>query len=115
MVYMNPMSREYVQVKRKRNNLVDIVRYEQITRKNDSILNLVGKDESLQRQEIEKLIEKLKAEDAKAQQVASQQNQQTHGTAPTVGSSSNYYFYHNATVQPGTKAFNQKWGIRPSP
>src|SRR5690606_17258681 len=40
MVYMNPMSREYVQVKHKRNNLVDIVRYEQIARKNDSILNL---------------------------------------------------------------------------
>src|SRR5690606_17087407 len=38
MVYMNPMSREYVQVKRKRNNLVDIVRYEQIAKTNDSIL-----------------------------------------------------------------------------
>ncbi len=113
MVYMNPMSREYVQIKRKRNNLVDIVRYEQIARKNDSILNLVGKDASQQRQEIEKLIEKLKAEDAKAQQVASQQNQQTAGTAPTVGSSSNFYFYNTATVQQGTNDFNKKWGNRP--
>lgn len=113
MVYMNPMSREYVQIKRKRNNLVDIVRYEQIARKNDSILNLVGKDASQQRQEIEKLIEKLKAEDAKAQQVASQQNQQTTGTAPTVGSSSNFYFYNTATVQQGINDFNKKWGNRP--
>ncbi len=113
MVYMNPMSREYVQIKRKRNNLVDIVRYEQIARKNDSILNLVGKDASQQRQEIEKLIEKLKAEDAKAQQVASQQNQQTAGTAPTVGSSSNFYFYNTATVQQGINDFNKKWGNRP--
>lgn len=113
MVYMNPMSREYVQVKRKRNNLVDIVRYEQIARKNDSILNLVGKDASQQRQEIEKLIEKLKAEDAKAQQVASQQNQQTAGTVPTVGSSSNFYFYNTATVQQGINDFNKKWGNRP--
>lgn len=112
MVYMNPMSREYVQIKRKRNNLVDIVRYEQIARKNDSILNLVGKDASQQRQEIEKLIEKLKAEDAKAQQVASQQNQQTTGTAPTVGSSSNFYFYNTATVQQGINDFNKKWGNR---
>lgn len=113
MVYMNPMSREYVQIKRKRNNLVDIVRYEQIARKNDSILNLVGKDASQQRQEIEKLIEKLKAEDAKAQQVASQQNQQMAGTAPTVGSSSNFYFYNTATVQQGINDFNKKWGNRP--
>src|SRR5690606_2797271 len=113
MVYMNPMSREYVQIKRKRNNLVDIVRYEQIARKNDSILNLVGKDASKQRQEIEKLMEKLKAEDAKAQQVASQQNQQTVGTAPTVGSSANFYFYNTATVQQGINDLNKKWGYRP--
>ncbi|WLD23585.1 tetratricopeptide repeat protein [Flavobacterium dauae] len=113
MVYMNPMSREYVQVKRKRNNLVDIVRYEQITRKNDSILRLVGKDELLQKQEIEQFIEKLKAEDAKAQQVASQQNQQMPGMAPSTSASSSFYFYNNATVQQGINDFNKKWGSRP--
>ena len=114
MVYMNPMSREYVQVKRKRNNLVDIVRYEQIARKNDSILNLVGKDDSQRKQEIEKLIEKLKADDAKAQQVASQQaNPQMPGMAPSTGASSNFYFYNANTVQQGKSEFNIKWGNRP--
>lgn len=111
MVYMNPMSREYVQVKRKRNNLVDIVRYEQIARKNDSILNLVGKDDAQRKQEIEKLIEKLKADDAKAQQVASQ-GSQTPGAAPSVGSSSNFYFYNTNTVQQGKSDFTKKWGDR---
>lgn len=113
MVYMNPMSREYVQVKRKRNNLVDIVRYEQIARKNDSILNLVGKDDTQRKQEIEKLIEKLKADDAKAQQVASQQaNPQMPGMAPSTGTSSNFYFYNTNTVQQGKNEFNKKWGNR---
>ncbi len=113
MVYMNPMSREYVQVKRKRNNLVDIVRYEQIARKNDSILNLVGKDDTQRKEEIEKLIEKLKADDAKAQQIASQQNaQQMPGSAPSTSSSSNFYFYNLNTVQQGKSDFAQKWGNR---
>jgi len=113
MVYMNPMSREYVQVKRKRNNLVDIVRYEQIARKNDSILNLVGKDDAGRRQEIEKLIEKFKAEDAKAQQVASQNSaQQMAGSAPTINTSSNFYFYNANTIQQGKAEFTRKWGSR---
>ncbi|UUV22504.1 type IX secretion system periplasmic lipoprotein PorW/SprE [Paenimyroides aestuarii] len=112
MVYMNPMSREYVQVKRKRNNLVDIVRYEKIARTNDSILNLVGKDDAQRRQEIEKLIEKLKADDAKAQQVASQNTPQTPGMAPSTGTASNFYFYNTNTVQQGKSNFTQKWGNR---
>lgn len=113
MVYMNPMSREYVQVKRKRNNLVDIVRYEQITRKNDSILNLVAKDEPQRRQEIEKLIERLKVEDAKAQQAAAQQNTQMPGMAPSTGAASNFYFYNTNAVQQGKNDFSRKWGNRP--
>ena len=112
MVYMNPMSREYVQVKRKRNNLVDIVRYEQISRKNDSILNLVSKSDPERRQEIEKLIERLKDEDAKAQLAAAQQNNQMPGMAPSTGAGSNFYFYNTNAVQQGKNDFNRKWGNR---
>src|SRR5690606_16272229 len=112
MVYINPMSREYVQVKRKRNNLVDIVRYEQIARTNDSILNLVGKDEVARRAEIEKHIERLKAEEAKALKAAQQQNNQVAGTAPTTSAASNFYFYNVNAVQQGKNDFNRKWGNR---
>lgn len=112
MVYMNPMSREYVQVKRKRNNLVDIVRYEQIARKNDSILNLVGKDDTQRRLEIEKLIEKLKADDAKEKLASQQGMQQLPGSAPSTSASSNFYFYNSNTVLQGKNDFTQKWGNR---
>src|SRR5690606_22889462 len=97
MVYMNPMSREYVQVKRKRNNLVDIVKYEEIARVNDSILNLVAMDESQQKVVIDQMIDRLREEDRKAEQAASQSGS-TPGSAPTIGASSTFYFYNTNTV-----------------
>jgi len=113
MVYMNPMSREYVQVKRKRNNLVDIVRYEQIAKTNDSILNLASKDDVERKAEIDRLIEKLKAEDDKVQKTASQTAAAGGpGSAPSIGSASNFYFYNTNTVLQGKNDFARKWGNR---
>ncbi len=113
LVYMNPMSREYVQVKRKRNNLVDIVKYEKIARTNDSILNLVNKNDDQRRAEIEKLITQLKADDAKAQQAAQAANApQTNTNAPSTGKASSFYFYNTTTVQQGINDFTKKWGNR---
>lgn len=111
MVYMNPMSREYVQVKRKRNNLVDIVRYEQIAKTNDSILSIVSKDDTQRRAEIEKLIEKLKDQDAREAQVSNQTSNGS-GAAPVIGSNSNFYFYNTNTVLQGKTEFIKKWGNR---
>lgn len=111
MVYMNPMSREYVQVKRKRNNLVDIVRYEQLAKRNDSILNLASMDDTQRKVEIQKLIDQLKQDDLRSQQASSQQTT-SNGTAPSVGSSSNFYFYNTNTVLQGKTDFSKKWGNR---
>ncbi|MBA5792019.1 tetratricopeptide repeat protein [Flavobacterium sp. xlx-214] len=111
MVYMNPMSREYVQVKRKRNNLVDIVRYEQLAKRNDSILNLASMDDTQRKAEIQKLIDQLKQDDLRSQQASSQQTT-SNGMAPSVGSSSNFYFYNTNTVLQGKTDFSKKWGNR---
>lgn len=112
MVFMNPMSREYVQVKRKRNNLIDIVRYEQITKTNDSILGLVSKDDDQRRLEIDKLIAQLKEQDDKKAQASSQASNSTSGSAPAIGSVSNFYFYNTNTVLQGKSEFTKKWGNR---
>lgn len=112
MVYMNPMSREYVQIKRKRNNLVDIVRYEQIAKTNDSILSLVSKDDVQRRVEIEKLIHKLQADDEKAQKATSQVTASPGGGAPSIGTASNFYFYNTNNVLQGKTDFAKKWGNR---
>src|SRR5690606_7959023 len=77
------------------------------------ILKLVAKDEPQRRQEIEKLIERLKVEDAKAQQAAAQQNTQMPGMAPSTGAASNFYFYNTNAVQQGKNDFSRKWGNRP--
>ncbi|HUH25545.1 MAG TPA: hypothetical protein VLY87_02870 [Flavobacterium sp.] len=112
MVYMNPMSREYVQVKRKRNNLVEIVKYEQTARVNDSILSLVSMDDTQRKAKIDQLIERLKEEDLKAQQAASAQNNSAPGVAPSTGTASSFYFYNVNTVLQGKTDFTKKWGNR---
>ncbi len=112
MVHMNPMSREYIQVRRMRNNLVDIVRYEGIARVNDSILNLAFMDESQQKVIIDQLIEELKEEDRRAEQAANQPSASS-GSAPAIGASSTFYFYNTSTVLQGKNEFNRKWGNRP--
>lgn len=113
MVYMNPMSREYVQVKRKRNNLVDIVKYEQTAKRNDSILNLVAMDDTQRKAEINKLIDKLKADDTKAQQAANKTSSGSgSGSAPSTGAASSFYFYNVNTVLQGKNDFTKKWGNR---
>ena len=114
MVYMNPMSREYVQVKRKRNNLVDIVHYEQVAKVNDSILSLVAMDETQRKTTVDALIERLKEEDRKAELVAQKaaSNSSGNGGAPVIGSTSNFYFYNTNTVLQGKSEFSKKWGQR---
>lgn len=112
MVYMNPMSREYIQVRRMRNNLVDIVRYEEIARVNDSILNLAFMDESQQKAVIDQLIEDLKEEDRKAEQAANQTSMSSGG-APVIGAVSTFYFYNSNTVLQGKNEFIRRWGNRP--
>jgi len=112
MVYMNPMSREYIQVRRMRNNLVDIVRYEGVARVNDSILNLAFMDENQQKAVIDQLIEELKEEDRRAEQTANQTSVSSGG-APVIGAASTFYFYNSNTVLQGKNDFNRRWGNRP--
>ena len=113
LVFMNPMTREYVQVKRKRNNLVDIVRYEKIASANDSILNLVNKSDADRRIAIEKLIQNFKDQDAREQLASSNQNGSgSNGKAPTTSTASSFYFYNTNTVLQGKNDFNRKWGNR---
>ncbi|OYQ33290.1 gliding motility protein [Flavobacterium cyanobacteriorum] len=78
MVFLNSRTREYKQIKKKRDNLADVIKYEGIAQTNDSILNLVALSEPERKVFFEKYIVKLKKqeEELKKKQEAEDRKQQ---------------------------------------
>lgn len=122
-------SRPYRIIKRKRENLDDVIYYEGIAQANDSILKLVNfsEDERLAyfteyTDELKRLAE-IKAEKAEAEQRlvaglqdATNTNQVTQNSRKTAGvgppNNQTFYFYNQTTVSYGKNEFIQVWGDR---
>ena len=66
LVKLDARTREHKFIKKKRENLEDVIKYEAIAQKNDSILNLVALSEGGRKQYFEDYIAKLKIADEKA-------------------------------------------------
>ena len=73
LVQLNARSREHKFIKKKRENLADVIKYEGIAIRNDSILNVVGLSESERMAYYEKYILKLKKEDELKKALAAQE------------------------------------------
>lgn len=73
MVFLNNRTREYRQIKKKRDNLADVIKYEAIANTNDSILRLVAYSDTERRTFFENYIARLKEEEAKAKERAERQ------------------------------------------
>lgn len=76
LVHLDNKTREFRNIKRKRENLEDVIKYEAIAVHNDSILALVSMSESERDDFFKKYIERLKEEDKKQkelEEVASRQ------------------------------------------
>lgn len=73
MTYLNNRTREFRQIKKKRDNLADVIKYEAIANTNDSILRLVGFSDAERRTFFENYIVKLKEDEAKAKEKAEQE------------------------------------------
>jgi TolA-binding protein len=65
MTKLNPRSREFKFIKKKRENLDDVIKYETIAQHNDSILKLVSLSESEKTKYFEDYITKLKKDEEK--------------------------------------------------
>ena len=63
LVQLNPRIREYKQIKKKRENLVDVIKYEGIAQINDSIIKVYNMTEEQRSAYYETFIAKLKKED----------------------------------------------------
>lgn len=126
-------SKPYRTIKRKRENLDDVIYYESVAQVNDSILNLVNLSDADRVAVFETYIEKLKAEAEllkeqeelaqrkanagiiAADNVASNRgvgNFATSAANPPGGAKSTFYFYNPNTVAYGKNEFLKIWGDR---
>ncbi|PZD79175.1 hypothetical protein DNG35_03505 [Mesonia sp. K7] len=111
-------TREYRLIRKKRENLEDVILYEDIAVKNDSILRLVNFSESERLAYFEEYTKNLKEqalEDLKASQNAAPTNLfgKTPSSATSGGSSASagsFYFYNGNQVAKGLLDFKRKWG-----
>lgn len=131
LVNLKPRTREFNAIKKKRENLEDVIKYEGIAQKNDSIISLYKMPMAEKTAYFEKHILKLKAEEEKLKKEQEKldrinQNSQVGNEGkleansaiktPTVaktGTSSPggiFYFYNPTTVAFGKKEFGKTWG-----
>lgn len=138
LIHLKPRTREYNAIKKKRENLDDVIKYEKIANDNDSILSLYNMSDDQKKKYFEDYIVKLKKEDEalalkavkdaeKAQKEqesigaidgkdpkAKAPNKQI-GLAQVTSKSSNFYFYNASTLQKGKLEFAKIWGkIKPT-
>lgn len=134
LVYLTPRTREQKAIQKKRDNLDDVIKYEGIAQKNDSILNVLSLSAPDRKAFYEDYITKLKKEDeirekelAESAKKADRQGGQSiagndagfksQGMSPPASQAfssqgSSFYFYNQATVAYGKKEFSRTWGKR---
>lgn len=130
LVNLKPRTREFNLIKKKRENLDDVIKYEGIAQTNDSIISLYKMSNEERVAYFEKYIEKIKKEEAAAMKLAEKEaqikeNQERNsgnvaedngksGAAESPksnkGNQSSFYFYNPTTVAFGQKEFQKKWG-----
>jgi hypothetical protein len=142
LVQLKPRSREFRFIKKKRENLDDVIKYEGIANRNDSVINVFKMSDLDRIAYYEKYILKLKNEDdlkkalaAKADEKNKQNNNSAGGpplsgtdakssspkveTPPmnlqasaSIGKESDFYFYNSKSVAYGKLQFKKTWGNR---
>lgn len=137
LVNLKPRTREYNLIKKKRENLDDVIKYEGIVQRNDSIISLFKMSSSERIAYFDTYILKLQKED-EAKQVVAEKNkilqenlERNDGAISSEGGKSSkkantpiaiggqspgndFYFYNPTTVAYGKKEFLKTWGKRPS-
>ncbi|MBR9913517.1 MAG: hypothetical protein GYB32_01615 [Algicola sp.] len=130
MQHMKLNSKPYRVVNRKRENLEDVIYYEDVAQVNDSILRLVHLSEDAQLAYFSEYTEKLKVQAEAEQEKAEAEARRNSNTGQkqsiannvekslradptaTKGKAQEFYFYNPTTVAYGKNEFMRVWGDR---
>ncbi|MFN8273771.1 MAG: gliding motility protein [Flavobacteriaceae bacterium] len=138
LVQLEPRTREFRMIRKKRDNLDDVIKFEGIATKNDSIIKLYKMSDIDRTAFFEAYIAKLKEKEAKlalaeaqklkngeaksddgnssrsdANPAESQKSSRPPDMPGSSSGSSNFYFYNANAVAKGKADFIKKWGDRP--
>ena len=105
----------YRQIKKKRDNLKDVIFYENITKHNDSILALINMNNSDRKAYFKLYIDKLKREEEKRKELEMQTDYGTQNIFENQSKAYDeaiFYFYNPTAIAYGKSAFTKKWGKR---
>ena len=141
LVQLKPRSREFRFIKKKRENLADVIKYEGIAIKNDSVISVFNMSKLDRMAYFEKYILKLKKEDELKKALTDKDDEKNKkkkpadgsnlsgsdaknatqkGEAPpmnlmasaSIGKESDFYFYNTKSVAYGKLQFRKTWGNR---
>ena len=108
-------TKPYRAVKKRLDNLKDVILYESIVKVNDSILELVSLPENELISYFDNYIKTIKFKSEKAKNKPTKSSRMTINSAGGKENSKagSFYFYQNATVAYGKEEFKTFWGERP--
>lgn len=120
LTFMANNSREWRRVKKKRENLDDVIKYEDIATRNDSILRLVNMSDAEQLAYFAEYTEKLKEKAVKdsleavknEKRIADNEFYKKDKSSSGNTKGSTFYFYTQSTVAYGKQEFRKIWGDR---
>ena len=118
MTRLKPKTKEYRFFKKKRDNLEDVIAYEDLAKRNDSIIKILNYSEEEKITYFEKYITELKEREAaeqEAKELALALEKANIFSATSGGKNnagSTFYFYNTTTVAYGKEEFRKIWGDR---
>lgn len=102
LVNLSDRTREYRKIKKKRDNLEDVIKYETIAQQNDSILSIVSMGDLERKSYYENYIAKLKLEDEKKAKLAAEKAKKE----ANIQANNNGQVGGTTLIDPGTKGKN---------
>ncbi len=122
---LDDRTREFRIIRKKRENLTDVIKYEELSQRNDSILTLTSLSEEEQRVFFETYIAKIKEQErqdsiSRVDEIRNNEffKSNNKATSDRSGGSSSgnsigdFYFYNTTAVAFGRQAFTKRWGKR---
>lgn len=85
MVFLNARTKEFKNIKKKRDNLADVIKYEGIAQTNDSILRIVAMNDTERKAFFDDYIVRLKKQEAEALKKAEEEAQRQENMARNAG------------------------------
>jgi len=115
LIKLEKKTKLYRQIKKKRDNLKDVILYENITKNNDSILALVNMNNADREEYFRLYIDELKTKEEKRKKAEKETDfgsQNIFDQQPKAYDEAVFYFYNPSVIAYGKSAFTRKWGKR---